>query len=265
MDATQTRQEFKFLLPAGIHARLTSEISEYLPYDRGMQCGYSIVSEYYDSSDFKTYWQKQMSHPNRRRLRTRFYNPNQSDQTPSSFLEVKHRLLETTVKRRLAVSLDQITHSPDGRLLPPPSPHPDQRAACRVHSEITDLLKEGLDRPTVRSSFHRFAFDEGPSASIRITFDDQLCTQLWRNGQWTLKQDLFPNGATIMEVKSIAAVPYWFRKLIAKHSLVPRGVSKYGTALDSAFRPTAEISPPPQIKSILQVNGVQKNVRSSCR
>jgi hypothetical protein len=35
-----------------------------------------------------------------------------------------------------------------------------------------------------------------------------------------------------MEVKSIGAVPYWLRSLVAKHHLLAQGISKYASTLD---------------------------------
>ncbi|GAB5562457.1 MAG: polyphosphate polymerase domain-containing protein [Synoicihabitans sp.] len=240
MDASQTRREFKFLLPPGAQARVLEDISGHLPADRGQDSGYSIVSEYYDSADFKTYWQKRSNHPNRRRIRTRLYQPTEGAETLRSFIEIKHRLINTTVKRRMAVPIADITHDESGRLLPPPRPQSDPgTAALRVHNEIVDLLNEGLNVPAVRTCFHRFAFDNGPTSRIRVTFDDNVQTQLWQTHNWSPQQPLFPSGETIMEVKSIGSVPYWFRSLVAKHQLVPRGVSKYATTLDSVLRHAA--------------------------
>ncbi len=239
MDVSQTRQEFKFLLPAGAQAGLLADISRQLPPDRRQEEGYPIVSEYFDSSDFKTYWQKRIDHPNRRRVRTRSYQPSGTADSVLSFIEIKHRLLDATVKRRLAVPEEKIQNASDGSLLPPPAPPPDQTAAMRIYREIVELLNSGLNVPAARTCFHRFAFDEGATSRIRITYDDHVRTQLWENNQWSVDRPLFANGDTIMEVKTIGSVPYWFRSLVAKHSLVPRGVSKYATTLDAVLRKVA--------------------------
>ena len=43
---------------------------------------------------------------------------------------------------------------------------------------------------------------------------------------------LLEPGESIMEVKTIGPVPYWFRNLIGEFNLVPRGFSKYTAALE---------------------------------
>jgi hypothetical protein len=53
------------------------------------------------------------------------YQPNEPVRSDQSFIEIKHRLLDTTVKRRLPLALDNIKPTADGCLLPPPAPDPD--------------------------------------------------------------------------------------------------------------------------------------------
>src|SRR5947207_2252 len=73
MNASQNRREFKFVLPAHLGEVIRQRVGEVLEADRGAEDGYPILSEYYDTSERTSYWQKQFGFANRRRVRTRVY------------------------------------------------------------------------------------------------------------------------------------------------------------------------------------------------
>lgn len=234
MEANQNRREFKFVLPPGLVDTLRARVAMEIGADRGAENGYPVISEYFDTTERTTYWQKQFGVPNRRRVRGRVYGRSDGSIPPSAFIEVKHKLDGQTVKRRLPVNLDELPVFSEGRI-------PERLAICantddRVLAEIHDLLVRGESRPVVQIRYHRHAYDSGPEGTIRITFDsDPRC----RFRLVPLKPDdkdfelpLLEPDAAIMEVKTIGPVPYWFRSLIGEFGLVPRGFSKYATALE---------------------------------
>ncbi len=234
MEANQNRREFKFVLPPGLVDTLRARVATEIGADRGAEDGYPIVSEYFDTLERTTYWQKQFGVPNRRRVRGRVYGRRDGSIPPSAFIEVKHKLDGQTVKRRLPVEVDELPVFSAGRI-------PERLAQSggtdeRVLAEIHDLVVNGDSRPVVQIRYHRYAYDSGPDGTIRITFDiDPRC----RFRLVPLTPDdpdfdlpLLEPGAAIMEVKTIGPVPYWFRQLIGEFSLVPRGFSKYAKALE---------------------------------
>ena len=234
MDANQNRREFKFVLPPHLETEIRDRVAEVLQADRGAEDGYPVLSEYFDTSGRASYWQKQLGVPNRRRVRTRVYGRSDGTIPPSAFIEVKHKLDGTTVKRRVSVELEELSLLSKGEL---PAL---ETATCpidlRVLAEIDDLVNKSDSGPVVQIRYHRYAFDSGPEGKIRITFDvDPRC----RFRLLPLLPDdpdfehpLLSPGESLMEVKTIGPVPYWFRNLIGEFNLMPRGFSKYATALE---------------------------------
>jgi hypothetical protein len=88
----------------------------------------------------------------------------------------------------------------------------------------------------VQIRYLRYAYDSGPEGLIRVTFDTGLCCRFrllpLTPDDPDFELPLLEPGAAIMEVKTIGAVPTWFRSIIGKYGLVPRGFSKYAAALE---------------------------------
>ena len=234
MDASQNRREFKFVLPPHLGEVIRQRVGEVMEADRGAEDGYPVLSEYYDTSERTSYWQKQFGVPNRRRVRSRVYGRRDGAIPASAFIEVKHKLDGVTVKRRVPVNLDELEQLTEGVI---PVRHQFTSPADeRVLAEIADLVNEHGSRPVVQIRYHRFAYDSGPEGTIRITFDsDPRCR--FRRVPLTpddpdFELPLLEPGSSIMEVKTIGPVPYWFRNLIGEFNLVPRGFSKYTAALE---------------------------------
>ncbi|WP_035602780.1 polyphosphate polymerase domain-containing protein [Haloferula sp. BvORR071] len=234
MDANQNRREFKFVLPPHLAGVLRARVGELMVADRGAEDGYPILSEYFDTDERTSYWQKQLDVPNRRRVRSRLYGRTDGAIPPSAFVEVKHKLDGVTVKRRIPVSLEDLPQLSAGHI--PAQQGTPSAIDERVRAEINDLLNVRGGKPVVQIRYHRYAFDSGPSGTIRITFDiDPRC----RFRLIPLTPDdpdfelpLLEPGSAVMEVKTIGPVPFWFRNLIGEYNLVPRGFSKYTAALE---------------------------------
>ena len=230
MDADQNRLEFKFLLPAGILDSVRSQVAEQLEADRDTVDGYQVQSDYFDSDDRDSYWQKVLSKPNRRRIRTRTYVDPSGKLTPVHFIEIKHKLSGQAVKRRMEVDEQALQGFLRGEI-----PAFAEAGDDRFRDELVALMTEPEQKPVVRIQYHRWAFDSGPEGTIRITFDHPVrCTfPDYASGEDREPDlELLEPGEAIMEVKTIGSVPYWFRQLIGEHSLSPRGFSKFATALD---------------------------------
>jgi len=234
MDASQNRREFKFVLPAHLGEVIRQRVGEVMQADRGAEDGYPILSEYYDTSERTSYWQKQFGVANRRRVRSRVYGRRDGGIPASAFIEVKHKLDGVTVKRRVPVNLDELEQLTEGII-----PVRDESISPtdeRVLAEIASLLHELGSRPVVQIRYHRFAYDSGPEGTIRITFDNEPRCRFRRVPLTPDDPDfelpLLAPGESIMEVKTIGPVPYWFRNLIGEFNLVPRGFSKYTAALE---------------------------------
>lgn len=234
MDADQKRKEYKFVLPAGVGDSMRAEVSKHLAVDRDFEEGYPVMSEYFDSDERDNYWQKQFGLSNRRKVRTRLYGDGSGALPPSAFVEVKHKSSGGTVKRRVMVGQDEMEEFSTGASSL--GDDFDEEGERLVAQEIEGLIREGSCRRVVQIRYHRYAFDSGPEGRIRITFDvDPRCRfdlVPMTPGDLDFEFPLLGEGMSIMEVKTIGAVPYWFRELLGEYQLVPRGFSKYATALE---------------------------------
>lgn len=247
MEASQNRREFKFVLPPDLGETVRRRVASIMVADRGAEGGYPVLSEYYDTRERTSYWQKQFGVPNRRRVRSRVYGHLAGAIPASAFIEVKHKLDGVTVKRRVPAGLDDLARLSQGIV-------PDRRESAsaaddRILDEISDLVTRHGSRPVVQIRYHRFAYDSGPEGTIRITFDTDPRCRFRRvplsPGDTDFELPLLEPGSSIMEVKTIGPVPYWFRDLIGEFHLVPRGFSKYATALERYEFENHRAAPPP--------------------
>lgn len=234
MDASQNRREFKFILPAGMGEIVRARVAEVMSADRDAADGYPVLSEYFDTEERSSYWQKQFGVPNRRRVRSRVYGRRDGLIPASAFIEVKHKLDGVTVKRRISANLEELSELSNGTI--PVRESYETPADERILAEINDLVNERGSRPVVQIRYHRFAYDSGPEGTIRLTFDvEPQCrfklTPLTPDDP-DFELPLLEPGSSIMEVKTIGPVPFWFRNLIGEFGLVPRGFSKYAAALE---------------------------------
>lgn len=230
MLASQNRKEYKFLLDSDTSLKIRARVAEHLAEDQHAVGGYPILSEYFDSEDLHNYWQKEFGVPNRRKLRSRLYGRDDATIAPTAFIEVKHKLDGITVKRRLPCEMDLLdTVHEDGMT--------DVEAVAgneNVVREVRELV-ESHGKPVVQIRYDRFAYDSGPDGTIRITFDENVCCRFERRaltpGDTDFEFELLEPGESIMEVKTIGPVPYWFRLLVGELKLVSRGFSKYAAAI----------------------------------
>lgn len=234
MDASQNRREFKFVLKPGLEDKLRTEVRKHLAVDTHANDGYPVLSEYFDSLERHSYWQKQFGVTNRRRVRGRLYGRSDGSIPPSAFIEVKHKHDGNTVKRRVSCEIEDLPAFSGGSI--PDHIETSGRIDAQVIDELEDLVVTQGNRPVVQIRYHRYAYDSGPDGTIRITFDlDPHCRFLLKPLQPDCPDfdlPLLEPGASIMEVKTIGPVPYWFRSLVGRYNLIPRSFSKYAAALE---------------------------------
>lgn len=231
MEVKQQRREFKFVLDRGQASTLRSHAEEHIGHDAAGPDGYRVSSEYYDSPDFQSYWEKLSGTPSRRRLRSRAYGSTGSARPPATFIEIKHKLDGEAVKRRILVVPADVNALAQGLL-----PRVSNRLEERIRTEIEQLLRHEGQRPVMQIQYLRQAYDDGPGSRLRITFDSIVRCRYpglpLLADQSGFGLPLLGEGMEIMEVKTCGPVPYWFRQLTGRLRLVPRGFSKYVTALE---------------------------------
>jgi SPX domain protein involved in polyphosphate accumulation len=206
-----------------------------LPDEHGNGNGrYTLTSLYYDSPDFRCYWEKVDGIRFRRKLRARRYVTNEAltGDTPV-FVEIKQRLDRVTQKRRIilpyrdAMSLCNDRQYPDEYA-------PDDKV---VLDEIYAYLWQYNLRPTSIVNYDRHAFiGTDYDLGLRVTFDTSLAYQVHQlalHEEASTMPMLAPNQV-VMEIKVNERIPYWLTEMIAAHNLKMIRVSKYCRSIELA-------------------------------
>lgn len=231
------RFELKYLLNRSQHEAMTAALANTLVFDRqGDEQGrYPITSLYYDTPDYRAYWDKLEGHRFRRKVRLRVYGQSQVTPETLCFIEIKQRINKTVQKRRIrlpyvaAVELCEKGEAVEGA----------SAADQAVIEEILYLYHTLQLQPACVVSYNRLAFEGGDyEPGLRVTFDTMLkcrthdltlLSQGYANDQFFL-----PPQQSIMEVKVNYRAPYWLTGLIGKHRCAFRRISKYCAALEQA-------------------------------
>src|SRR5438105_10292038 len=103
-DEVMNRFEVKYLVATRLVDDLMKELAEFTqpdPHDHGP--GYHVYSIYWDTADFRFFWEKIEGTKFRRKLRFRRY-----DGQPPVFVEVKQRQDRTVQKRRVIWPWDRV-------------------------------------------------------------------------------------------------------------------------------------------------------------
>jgi hypothetical protein len=235
------RFEFKFLVTARQRDDIFATFNGALQPDLngGSSGDYPVVSLYYDTPDWRCYWEAWRGVPSRRKLRVRIYGTACGGIPPTSFVEVKHKLDGLGVKRRVQTTLERALEIGQGG----GEPSQYTAAEARIVREVQRLVRNDGFRPvcTIRYRRHAFALQSeqaghaGNSEPLRITFDDELAAR-FRDLQPQPDDRgcdlaLLPPENLVMEVKGMGAVPAPVANYLAKSGLSPRRFSKYCAAL----------------------------------
>jgi SPX domain protein involved in polyphosphate accumulation len=231
------RFELKYVVSLREAEAFRHALGAYLVADDHGDVGgsYGVASLYYDSPDYRFYWEKVDGIKFRRKLRIRHYDCGQplTSDTPV-FVEIKQRLNRVTQKRRAILTYAQARQLCDERRVPE---HAPQDAA--VIDEVTGMLWQYDLRPASLVRYSRQAllgtdYDLG----LRVTFDRDLSYRaaglaLALNEEQS-KMLLFPADRTVIEIKVNERVPYWLTELVARHDLGLMRVSKYCRSIELA-------------------------------
>lgn len=231
------RFELKYLLSLDAARSFRQEISAYLQADNhaGSDGNYAVSSLYYDSPDYRFYWEKMEGIKFRRKLRIRYYET-QAELTPDSqvFVEVKQRLDRVTQKRRIVLPYGDALKLCNGRTIP--DHRPEDRAAVE---EVHALIWQYNLRPASLVSYFRQAFvGNDYDVGLRVTFDTGLRyrvhdLELHSKGSYRL---MLPPDRVVVEIKVNERIPYWLTERVAQHNLRLIRMSKYCQSLEAAQR-----------------------------
>jgi hypothetical protein len=221
------RFELKYIVPASLHAALVSDLRPHMAPDaHGGETGYRITSLYYDSRDLVCYWAKREGIKHRRKVRVRIYGDSAERHDEQVLVEIKQRIDRTVQKRRVRLPLALAYELCEGRS------HPalDDPLDRAVVSEVEFLVRSLHLHPSCVISYLRQAWVGGPyEPGLRVTFDAQLVCRgpELRLAGGLARHSVLSPSFLVLEVKANEKVPIWVSRVIAKHGLRLRRISKY--------------------------------------
>jgi SPX domain protein involved in polyphosphate accumulation len=235
----ELRYELKYLVRREQFEPLVAELGQMLRLDtHSNELGlYRITSLYYDTPDYKAYWDKLDGHRSRRKVRVRVYgNVNISAQTPA-FLEVKQRVNKMMRKRRLQLAYGDAINFDRFEEMGAALGGDEEGAQRALLQEVYYLYRTLQLRPACVVTYDRMAFEGDVHApDLRITLDTNLrgrihdLSLLSTGGAHDLTV-LGPEYA-VLEVKTNHNVPRWVARLTAAHHCAFRRISKYCMTLE---------------------------------
>lgn len=219
------RYELKYEISAAVLPLLRCRLRAVMQQDRHCgPSGYHIRSLYFDDPDRSAYLDKIDGHPERSKLRLRYYNLDPS----YIVLENKEKLGNLTRKTGQIVSL------PTAAALAAGTP-----ALCTEKSgPVLDTYfsrggAAGL-RPAVMVDYRRTAFVYSVS-NVRITLDEDICSGLYHKDLFDTQCVRIPvldPGRAVLEVKFDRFLPTHLSAALADIPMVRLAISKYVKCLD---------------------------------
>ncbi len=229
------RFELKYLISLGQAERFKTALRAYLVPDEhgGASGSYLVTSLYYDSPDYRCYWEKVDGVKFRRKLRIRRYGNGEAlNKDTPVFVEIKQRVDRVTQKRRAVLSYGQALRLCSERQTPEHAPEDKT-----VINEVQAFTWEYNLKPASVVRYQRQAligtdYDIG----LRVTFDSALSYQAspLRLDAPEAALPMLPPEYVVMEIKVNERIPYWLTEMVAAHNLRLVRMSKYCRSIEAA-------------------------------
>ena len=213
------RYETKYLLNQNEYMAIYKELNRYMEVDEYGQ--HTIYTIYYDTEDFSIIRNCLEKPKFREKLRLRSYGVPSPEDTV--FLELKKKSAGITYKRRISLALKEaISYMEYGDQTFPGS---------QIFNEIDWFNAKYNLEAKVLLIYDRIAMIGDADPDLRITFDHNV---RWRDSNLRLEKAnddraLLPTDYYLMEIKSVAALPYWLAKMLSEYHIYPTSFSKFGT------------------------------------
>ncbi|MFD1850905.1 polyphosphate polymerase domain-containing protein [Oceanobacillus bengalensis] len=225
------RREQKYLITTDQYSELVYQLLPYMRPDKfGVDGMYTVTSLYFESSDYKIYFETKNKLRYRQKLRLRIYND--TDINSTAFFEVKQKHKDVVNKRRMLLPLKEAYR------------YLERLENCSLDSYETSNLQvlreidyfRSLYRlePAMVVSYDRHALHCIYDPDLRITFDHNLRC---RNDD--LQVEKGPHGINfidknliVLEVKVNDSVPLWLTRILQQINCKQRSASKFCTSLE---------------------------------
>jgi len=230
MQNSFNRHELKYVVDTQLHNLIQEDIKKYLLLDNFCKNGtaYKVVSVYYDTDDYKSYWEKIESISYRKKIRLRLYG---NTNFTNAFIEIKKKYKNTVNKERTNINNKLNLNSFSKNDIEISKFYTDSEVGRELEqtNEFSNL------KPVIGLQYWRKAYTKNKNNNdLRITFDYDLKYNHDFNST-SLKNDFdkqfLPPNKIIMEIKINEFVPKWLLNILHKYDLIQRSYSKYCSAI----------------------------------
>lgn len=226
-----TRREQKYLITKQQYLELIWRMSSYMRVDKyGWDGKYTVTSLYFESPDYKIYYETKNKLKFRQKLRLRIYDD--TDINGTAFFEVKQKHKKVVNKRRMILPLSEaynyLNHTPSWPL------ENIQTSNMQVLREIDHFRKVFNLKPEMIVSYDRHAFHGIYDDELRVTFDLNLKC---RNNDLAVEngpygQNFIDSNLVVLEVKVNDSVPLWLTRILQDLNCEQRSASKFCSSLE---------------------------------
>ena len=222
------RFELKYILPWQEAEKFRHQMKAHVLRDphAGSKGHYHINSLYYDSPDYKCFWEKIEGLKVRRKVRIRAYGENENKD--DVFLEIKQRTNRTIQKRRIRCSKKTVLPLLNGLN---DNAWDETIKNNHVLSEVNFLYHWYQLEPKAVISYQREAFQGIYNDRLRITFDTNLRYRMHFDLDPTIPPDhdlyLIHPELVVLEIKFNEKIPIWLTRMIQCCDFQINRISKY--------------------------------------
>lgn len=229
------RFELKYILSLEQVEAFKKDLLKYVIVDPHWNNGkYRLESLYYDTKDYRHYWEKIEWLKFRRKIRIRRYvTDDKFDDNSKVFVEIKQRIDRVTQKRRVMMTYTEAKNLLEDWVYPKTYRKEDKEIIDELYHLSTSqrLYSSGI------TCYDRQAFFwTHNDIWLRITFDTEVWYMHKNLDLKNIQEEwlMVPPKFCILEIKADDKVPYWVTELIAHHWFKLIRVSKYCLALETA-------------------------------
>lgn len=221
MQTVFKRYELKFLLTPQQKEAVLAAIQGHMQLD---QYGRTTIRNLYLDTDSYLLIRRSLERPvYKEKLRLRSYRPAEADEPV--FVELKKKYLDVVYKRRILLRQSSAIECLTKQL--------DLPIESQIANEINYFRRYYQPlTPKVFLSYEREAFYAAEDGELRVTMDEKI---FYRREALSLAAPtygtpLLPKCATLMEIKTSAAIPLWLTQCLSRERIFKTTFSKYGAA-----------------------------------
>lgn len=196
---------------------------------------YHVTSLYFDTPQFDDYYAKEGGFLKRKKLRARVYGPDFNAPDQTVWLEIKKKHDMGIEKERIRLTPEEWKKFAEGDIfyfLKPLGTVPADAVRHKALSEFMYFFVRGNYRPVAVVSYERRAYVSPFLSTVRVTLDRHIeAARVDGFGQGSRMASVAPNR-TVLEVKFVGKIPWWFTRMAETFNLERSTFSKYTRSVD---------------------------------